>query len=106
VLLVLLKGLAKPEPTFFQKDLEKLSFLAGDGSSSFLEFPGVFVLKTVLGSPSPVARFSGSDFSQWLTIILSAQTRDDLVDGRVEMYKSRMLSFGLDLDGIQRRGAK
>jgi hypothetical protein len=106
VLLELLKGLAKPEPEFFNSDLQRLSFLAGSGPRQFLELPGAFVLKTVLGSPSPVARFSSADFDQWLKVTLNADTRDALVQGRVALYQSRFMSFGLDLNSIKRMDDK
>ncbi len=103
VLLELLRGLAKPEPTFFKNDLQRLSFLAGDGTPEFLEFPGAFVLKTTLGLRSPVSRFSGADFAQWLQVTISAETREDLVHGRVELYASKLVSFGLDPNTIKRQ---
>src|SRR5262245_56507725 len=86
VLLELLAGLAKPEPTFFESDLKRFIFLADDGSAKFLPFPGAFALKTILNTNSPVARFSVADFEKWLNVTLSANARDDLSSGRVDLY--------------------
>lgn len=100
VLLELLVGLVTPEPNHFQSDLRRFHFLAGDGDAELLLFPGAFVLKTVLGVPSPVARFGSADFAQWLSVTRAAPTRDQLVAGDVELYRSELLSYGLDLGKI------
>ena len=39
VLIELLLGLSKPEPSFFKRDWDRLNFLAGGDSPDFLEFP-------------------------------------------------------------------
>src|SRR5438477_4040643 len=96
VLLEFLAGLAKPEPNFFESDLKRFKFLADDGSLTFLPFPGAFALKTILNADSPVARFNKADFEQWLNVTLFAATREDLSNGRVDLYKSSLISYGLD----------
>jgi hypothetical protein len=96
VLLELLAGLAKPEPAYFKSDLKRFIFLANDGNAEFLPFPGSFALKTILSTNSPVARFSRADFEQWLKVMLLATTRDDLSSGRVDLYRSSLVSYGLD----------
>jgi hypothetical protein len=96
VLLELLAGLAKPEPAYFKSDLGRFIFLANGGNAEFLPFPGSFALKTILNANSPVARFDKADFEQWLNVTLLAATRDDLSSGRVDLYRSSLVSFGLD----------
>jgi hypothetical protein len=105
VLIELLSGLAKPEPKYFQSDLRRFKFLAGEGKSEFLSFPRDFVLQTVLNVRSTVAAFRPSDFQQWLEVTCQAQNRGDLVNANVELYGSALFSFGLNPDIVVRQHA-
>jgi len=103
VLIELLAGLLKPEPRYFTSDLKRFAFLAGQGDTEFLAFPGAFVLKTVLKVESPVARFNASHFKQWLECVLAAPSREALDSGDVEMYGSELVSFGISFSVIKRQ---
>ena len=103
VLAELVAGLATPEPSYFKSDLRRFVFLAGEGTPVFLDFPGAFVLRTVLDCKSPVAKLNKGDFEQWLNVTLGASTRDDLVQGRVEMYRSERVAFGLNPEVIAKQ---
>jgi hypothetical protein len=106
VLIELLLGLVTPEPDYFQSDLRRFFFLAGHRDPEMLPFPGAFVLKTVLNVSSPVARLGPADFQQWLDVTRRASTRDDLIGGAVELYRSELLTFGLDLEVVQKQHSK
>lgn len=96
LLIELLSRLAKPEPQFFTKDLKSFLFLSNDGTSSFLDFPGAFVLKEILGTSSPVARFNKADFRDWCRCVLLADSRDALSNADVVMGSYDPFSYGLD----------
>jgi hypothetical protein len=108
VLIELLCRLEDPQPEYFSKDLKSFAFLASQPGTEFLEFPGAFVLKAVLNCESPVSRFSPTHFKQWLECVLAAPSRSDLSAGNVELYESRLMSFGMDLKivGKQHREGK
>ena len=108
VLIELLCRLEDPQPQYFPKDLKSFAFLASQPGTEFLEFPGAFVLKSVLNCESPVSKFAPAHFKQWLQCVLAAPSRSDLSAGNVELYESRLMSFGMDLKvvGSQHRKGK
>jgi hypothetical protein len=98
VLIELLSGLVKPEPDYFISDLKRFAFLAGQSDAKFIDFPGAFVLKTVLNIDSPATNFKPTHFKQWLDCILAAPSREALSNGDVEMNGSRLISYGIDFN--------
>ena len=62
VLIELLIGLFTPEPKFFESDLHRFLFLAGESKSEVLPFPGAFLLRTVLNAPSLATKLGPEDF--------------------------------------------
>jgi hypothetical protein len=99
VLIELLRRLEKPEPAYFSADLKSFIFQSNNAASTFLTFPGEFVLQTVLDTHSAESRFHGGDFSQWVKIVLSAQSRDAIGFAEVELDSS-LISYGLDFGKI------
>lgn len=111
VLLELIEGLAKPEPTHFHGDQRRFLTLSGSVEGClpprYLPFPGTFVMKTLFGVPSAATRFSEADFSQWHRVICAALDREALTGGSVELFSSSLVSYGLNpsiVAGQQQQG--
>lgn len=110
VLLELIEGLAKPEPTHFHGDQRRFRVLAGSVEGflpRYLPFPGTFVMKTLFGVQSAATRFTEADFSQWHGVISAAIDRDALTGGNVDLFSSRLMSYGLNpaiVAGQQQQG--
>ncbi len=100
VLIELLARLAKPEPTYFFKDLKSFLFLA-HGQDNMLPFPGEFVARTVLNVGSPITRLHEEDFMEMLRIVVSATSRDALTSADVELPEPTPFSYGIDFDKIK-----
>jgi hypothetical protein len=94
ILLELLSRLAKPEPAYFSSDLRSFVFLSNNGTTRILPFPAKFALKAALGIDSPVSKFEGSDFQQWLDCVRSSPSREALTTGDVEIG-STLFTYGI-----------
>jgi hypothetical protein len=99
VLLELIEGLAKPEPTRFHLDKRRFLTLAGPMEGClprYLPYPGTFVMKTLFGVPSAATRFAEADFGQWHGVISAALDRGALMGGSVDLFSSKLISYGLN----------
>lgn len=79
-----------------RSDQTKLLMLLGDGPPTFLEFPGHFALRTVLGVIPSVPCMTPGDFGQIATTVRAARSLQELFDGNVRISGDGTATYGLD----------
>lgn len=79
-----------------QSDKDKLFTLIGPNRPTFLEFPGHFALRTVLGVVPPVQALGPENFAQLVCIVIAAKNLPDLFKSMVELPFDETSRYGLD----------
>jgi hypothetical protein len=79
-----------------RSDQTKLLTLLGHQRPTFLELPGHFALRTVLGVISSVPCMTPTDFVQIVTTVGAARSLRELFDGKVRIPGDSTATYGLD----------
>jgi len=79
-----------------QSDKDKLFTLIGPHRPTFLEFPGHFALRTVLGVVPTVQALGTETFAQLVCIVIAAKNLHDLFGSWVELPFDKAGRYGLE----------
>jgi len=94
-LLEILIKIGRGDKRYFEKNRKALQVLVGTKKNkTFLDFPGRFLLKHVVGNTTP-PKFRPQDFEQWTRAVLKARDKTALEHGTVKFWHPRR-AYGLD----------
>jgi hypothetical protein len=99
----LLAGVAYGEEECFEHNRDRLGYLDITPQTSYGPLTGEFIRTRIFGLQPSRQDFSPDAIARWIPIVLRAQTRRDLTEGRIVPQPNSPISLGMDLRKIKRQ---